>query len=226
MQRILGGRRHGTTDTMLTKHTASMVMNLLQTIPGGIAENGIALSVGTSMTKRETPKLRDYQESIVNEVLSLFEAGYRGVLTVLPTGMGKTVIAAAGIDRFLSGNQDYRVLVLSHRIELVRQAGLAIANATGRVVGYEYPGRQSEEWHRVVVGSKDSVRTDRRLTRLSQQRFDRIIIDEAHHSEARSYLTIVSRFPTAQFWGLTATPDRFDRRGLSCFDAATTPFTL
>jgi len=106
---------------------------------------------------------RDYQDRIVLEAEQLWEAGYRGVLTQMPTGTGKTRVGAVAIARYLARDPDVRVLWLAHRIELVRQAGLAIANTTGRVVGYEYPGRQSEEWHRVVVGSKDSVRTNRRL---------------------------------------------------------------
>jgi superfamily II DNA or RNA helicase len=40
--------------------------------------------------------------------------------------------------------------------------------------------------------------------------FDLIIVDEAHHSTANSYRTILNRFPAAKVLGVTATPIRLD----------------
>lgn len=167
---------------------------------------------------------RDYQDRIVKEAELHWWSGHRGVLTVMPTGTGKTRVASVGIARYLHGGGG-RVLWLAHRIELVNQARKSLSETTGRVVGMEVPGMQSDG-ESIVVASKDTIRTDGRLSRLRSQDFTLVAIDEAHHSVARTYSKVIETWPQACLWGLTATPDRLDKRGLSHFTAQTTPFTV
>ena len=42
-----------------------------------------------------------------------------------------------------------------------------------------------------------------------------VIIDEAHHAQARTYRMLWSKFPEAKFLGLTATPCRMGRTGFT-----------
>jgi ATP-dependent helicase IRC3 len=135
--------------------------------------------------------------------------------------VGKTRIATEVVRRF-SG----RVLWIAHRIELVQQAIESLTRELGEDVGVEAPDRYSSR-ERVVIASKDTVRTERRLDRLrSYKPFDLIVIDECHHSAAKSYLAVLNTFPKALRYGLTATPGRLDKRPLPCFDCQTEPYGI
>ena len=62
---------------------------------------------------RVGPKLRPYQTDILREIWRLIEAGTRRLLLPLPTGGGKTVIAASLVAHAVS--LGWRVLILAHR---------------------------------------------------------------------------------------------------------------
>jgi superfamily II DNA or RNA helicase len=101
-----------------------------------------------------------------------------------------------------------------------------LRDTTGEEIGCELPGRYSG-FERIVVASKDTIRTKARLERLKNfGQFDMIVIDECHHSEARTYKGIVNAYPNAVRYGLTATPGRLDRKHLSLFDEQTRPFGI
>ena len=44
--------------------------------------------------------------------------------------------------------------------------------------------------------------------------FDMIVIDEAHHSAAASWITVLEHFPFAKIVHMTATPFRSDRQAI------------
>src|SRR5699024_3754541 len=69
-------------------------------------------------------------------------------------------------------------------------------------------------WYRVVVGSVQTLMREKRLSQFDKDFFDCIIIDEAHHTIADSYLRILEHFDTANVLGVTATPDRGDMKNL------------
>src|SRR5699024_11466768 len=52
------------------------------------------------------------------------------------------------------------------------------------------------------------------LSQFDKYFFDCIIIDEAHHTIADSYLLILEHYDTANVLGVTATPDRGDMKNL------------
>ena len=56
-----------------------------------------------------------------------------------------------------------------------------------------------------------------RLQRFTSDHFRTVIVDEAHHTLAESYLRILNYFGKAKMLGVTATPDRGDRRSLGQF---------
>ena len=53
---------------------------------------------------------------------------------------------------------------------------------------------------------------DKWLTQFSDNFFDMIIVDEAHHSAAASWQKVIDRFPNAKVIHMTATPFRSDRQ--------------
>jgi superfamily II DNA or RNA helicase len=65
------------------------------------------------------PVLRDYQREAIDRVMGSFGAGVHRVLFQLPTGSGKTVIAADLIRRFEAEGK--RSLFIAPRRELIEQ---------------------------------------------------------------------------------------------------------
>lgn len=143
-------------------------------------------------------ELRPYQEEC-KEVLDATEEGSH--LVVLATGLGKTVV-------FTHLKRNGRVLILSHRDELVRQPEKYYEGECS--FGVEKASEHSDG-EEVVSASVQSLSRPSRLVRYSPDDFDTIIIDEAHHCAAKTYRQILDYFTGAKRKiGFTATPSRGD----------------
>lgn len=170
--------------------------------------------------------LRDYQERTVSALLSPPEGVTRS-LCVMATGGGKTVVFAALLDQLLKPGE--RGLVLAHREELLTQARDKIAFAAPTLhVEIEQAASRASRTHpqdtlfedrqrAVVVGSVQTMQ-GRRLESWERDAFSIVIIDEAHHALAESYLAILAHFNclpgSTRLVGVTATPGRTDGVGL------------
>lgn len=113
-----------------------------------------------------------------------------------------------------------RVLILAHRGELLDQAIDKLYKATGIRAGLEKAEQTSdvtldEMPYTVVVGSVQSMKSERRLARFKPNEFSLIVIDECHHALTGTYRAVIDHFPKARLLGVTATPDRGDLRSLS-----------
>lgn len=152
--------------------------------------------------------LRPYQQTAVDQLRASYAAGKRAPLFVLPTGGGKTfVFSHVANNATTRGN---RVCILVHRQELLFQASRSLS-AVGVQHGLIAPGHNQTQ-HPVQVASVQTL-----VRRLSRQRydFDLVIIDEAHHAAAGTWLKITQALPNARILGVTATPIRSDGQGLS-----------
>jgi superfamily II DNA or RNA helicase len=152
-------------------------------------------------------KLRDYQERDADRLREAMRSSRR-VLYVAPTGSGKTVLFAHVAHAAAAKGK--RVLVLLHRIELVKQtvakleafdvaAGLVTARCTERLDAG------------VIVAAVQTL--DRRQT--DPGRIDLVVVDEAHHAVASIWERVLGRFEGAHLLGVTATPERLDGKGLA-----------
>lgn len=169
--------------------------------------------------------LRPYQQQAVDAVISEWSDKDRTLL-VLPTGTGKTVVfSKITEERVRAGS---RVLILAHRGELLDQAADKLYKVTGLRCAVEKAEQTSlGSWFRVVVGSVQTLMREKRLSGFSQDYFDTIIIDEAHHCISDSYQTILNYFNKAKVLGVTATPDRGDMKNLgSVFESLAYEYTL
>lgn len=157
--------------------------------------------------------LRDYQrtgrDALRDAVVRLREAKRpQHVLLDLPTGGGKTTVAAAIIDGAVERGGD--VLFIAHRKELIDQCSARLDGAGvehGVLMG-KHP--RAAPWARVQVASVATLM--RRLEDLPRATL--IIIDEAHHARASTYSHILAKYPGVPVIGLTATPWRLDNCGL------------
>lgn len=157
--------------------------------------------------------LRPYQTQAYEAVLSQWQDGNRKTLLVLPTGTGKTIVFSAIIAEMVRRGK--RVLVLAHRGELLDQAADKLRRSTGLVCAVEKAESTSiDSWFRVTVGSVQTLMRPKRLEQFAPDHFGAIVIDEAHHCLSDSYQRVLEHFPEAVVLGVTATPDRSDRRNL------------
>jgi len=157
-----------------------------------------------------TIQLRPYQQQLINDIRLQYQMGRQSVLTVLPTGGGKTYIFSyIAHQSSIKGN---RVLILVHRAELLDQASSSL-RTMGVRHGLIQAGRSMDLSHAVQVASVQTLA--RRLHLLPRQFFQLMVVDEAHHTTAGTWAKVIEHFsPAAKLLGVTATPIRGDGRGL------------
>jgi len=171
-------------------------------------------------------ELRPYQQEAKDSIFQQWEDGIQNTLLVLPTGCGKTIVFAKVAEECV--RRGHRVLILAHRGELLDQAADKIGNSTGLGCATEKAEQSClGSWFRIVVGSVQSMMREKRLSQFSEDYFNTIIIDEAHHCISDSYQKVLQHFPNANVLGVTATPDRGDMKNLgSFFESLAYEYTL
>ena len=145
----------------------------------------------------------------------IFEAWtkYDSVMLQMPTGTGKTYLFTSLINDIINtyklAHKDIKILIVAHRTELLDQIS-ATLNKFGISHGFIQGAREQYLWKRVQIGSIMSLLTDKNYYNVCRQKFDYIIVDEAHHSLADTYIRLFGLFPNAKKLGVTATPWRLN----------------
>jgi DNA repair protein RadD len=152
--------------------------------------------------------LRPYQSDLVGRINDELRYFSKAPLVVLPTGGGKTFIAAqVTLDHVSEGKS---VWFIAHRQELIAQASRAFS-AFGIRHGILKAGTPADVSQRVQIAS---VQTLVRRLDDGYPPPDLIITDECHHATAKSYTRIFATYPNASLLGVTATPCRMNGAGL------------
>src|SRR5581483_7025296 len=158
---------------------------------------------------------RPYQDQASAAIRDGWVQGLRTQLLVLPTGTGKTIVFAREIGWEVS--HGHTVLVLAHREELLQQAADKLEAVNGLQAVVEKAERHAFYDDQVVVASVQTLCRDARLAMWPADHFSLIIVDEAHRTTAASYQKVLAHFTGARVLGVTATPDRGDRKNLGTF---------
>jgi superfamily II DNA or RNA helicase len=154
--------------------------------------------------------LRGYQMAAFDAIIKGF-GQYNKQLVIKPTGSGKTILLAKVAEHY----QPRKTLVIAHREELIDQAVDKIYRATGLVPEVEMGDRRASFDAPVVVASIQTLMRESRRSRWPRDHFGLIVVDEAHHVLADSYLNTLGYFDQfAYVLGVTATPDRGDKKNL------------
>jgi superfamily II DNA or RNA helicase len=186
---------------------------------------GPDILVATRARSAETLRPYPHQTAAWDALSRDFGGGVEAGLLVLPTGAGKTFVAA----RWLLANhvrEGGRVLWLAHRRSLLRQAArtfLAHADAAHprSPIGLLTISGDDARWpsvrpeHDAVFSSiQTAAREDRidfveAFLRMRETRTF-VVVDEAHHASAPGYYRLLSELRRlgAPLLGLTATPVR------------------
>lgn len=162
-------------------------------------------------------KPRPYQIEAIKAIHKSLKS-VDSALMVMATGLGKTfAFAMLALDFLPSG----RVMVLAHREELIFQAYQKLHDVTGIEPGVEMGNYHIQEQSQLVVSSIQTQIAGMdgrgRMTKFNPHEFSLIVIDEAHHSCAKSYRRVIDYYrqnPNTKILGVTATPDRADEEAL------------
>lgn len=170
-------------------------------------------------------QLRPYQDKCKHDIYSAWRNGARNVLSVNPTGSGKTVIFSDVIKEHGAAS-----CAIAHRQELVGQISLALARdeVRHRIIGPKSVVRSCVNIHMEDLGkSYHSPSANCAVAGVDTlvRRHDELgpwlksvslwVMDEAHHTlKKNKWGKAVKMFPNARGLGVTATPLRADGHGL------------
>jgi len=156
--------------------------------------------------------LRTYQAQALDAIGAAHARGVTRQLVVLPTGSGKTVVFSNLVSR-----RPGRSLILAHRDELIQQAAQKLRVVSGSLDIEIVKARQDDRDARAVVASVQTLAQPGRVERMGT--FSTVIVDEAHHAVAGTYMDILERLgcmgqsgPLTA--GFTATAGRSDKVAL------------
>jgi DNA repair protein RadD len=174
--------------------------------------------------------LRDPQRDAYQRCYEFFKAGKNKAIVQIPVGCGKTGLAsllplglAQGRALIIAPNLTiktglYDAMDITNRQKCFwRKAGVlsdAQMSSGPFVCSLETGNISVAQKSHIVITNIQQLATnvDKWLTQFPDKFFDMIIVDEAHHSAASSWQTVIDRFPEAKIIHLTATPFRSDRQ--------------
>lgn len=147
------------------------------------------------------------QEAFIVNLRAIMRGGEDRALLISATGTGKTYASAFAV-RELGFR---RVLFLVHRAQLAIQAKKSYERVFSRSVSMGIVGAGSHEYDcDFIFATVETLNRDEHLFRFERDAFDCIVLDEAHHSPARTYQKVMGYFTPRLFLGMTATPDKRD----------------
>jgi len=168
--------------------------------------------------------LRPYAAEAFERVCAAWEAGTRAILVEHPTGTGKARLATAFAQREVDAGR--RVLLLVDRDHLVANLVQQAWRTAGLALQVEQGQRKAYRLAPAVCASVQTLH-DARLSTWDPGAFDLVICDEAHHAVSPSWMAVLRYFGRARVLGLTATPDRSDRKSMGAlFGAIAHRFTV
>ena len=148
------------------------------------------------------------QRDALASIRQLRDEGQRRAIVISATGTGKTYLSAFDVREF----HPKRMLYVANRDTILKAA----RESYQRVLGCDeaelglLTGSSKQHDAKYVFASVDTLR--RHMEEWYEpDDFDYVLIDEAHHSGANNYRSVIDYFSEARFMlGMTATPERPD----------------
>jgi len=151
-------------------------------------------------------KLYDYQVNALQEIFERLKAippNYN-ILFQLPTGGGKTVIFSEIARRYIAQNNK-RVLILTHRIELARQTSTMLDEfkVRNKIINSEVKELEPEDDQMCFVAMVETLNNRFLDQKIEIKNLGLVIVDEAHYN---SFRKLFKYFENSNILGVTATP--------------------
>lgn len=174
------------------------------------------------------PGLRNAQVGGLYGVVSHFTVSKEPALVVMPTGTGKTAVLM--LTPFLRRSKRALIVTPSvlvrnqvaddfKNLTVLKRVGVLPQDAEGpKVFEQRKRVKAAADWDAmsrfdVVVATPNGISPDyETVPRPPEDLFDVLLIDEAHHSPAKTWKAILDCFPAAEKVLFTATPYRLDGR--------------
>ena len=150
------------------------------------------------------------QQQVLSALDFYRKSGHKKGVVILPTGTGKTYLSA-----FDTLNAQGRILFIVHKLDILSQSRESYEKiyTTAKLGLLTGETKENVNDSKVLFASKDTLRNC--FTDFKPNEFDYIVIDEVHHGQAPTYQSILNYFkPNVFMLGLTATPDRADRKDI------------
>ena len=148
------------------------------------------------------------QRDALASIRQLRDEGQRRAIVISATGTGKTYLSAFDVREF----HPKRMLYVANRDTILKAA----RESYQRVLGCDeaelglLTGSSKQHDAKYVFASVDTLRRHMEEWYESDD-FDYVLIDEAHHSGANNYRSVIDYFSEARFMlGMKATPERTD----------------
>ncbi len=165
---------------------------------------------GMSVTRNF--QLYEHQEISLQQINKSRLDGSSAFLVVFPTGTGKTKILMEDIKQQLKKNSGMNILCLAPRTKIVEQL-LKNIKLSLEEINLKKINVGADKSNQIIVQTYAWI--SRHYLEFTPDKFQYIAIDEAHHAVAPTLIKVIHYFNTQTLIGLTATPDRLDRKQLS-----------
>ncbi|WP_323597373.1 DEAD/DEAH box helicase [Aliarcobacter butzleri] len=145
------------------------------------------------------------QEKALEKLENLRKKDENKALIIAATGTGKTYLSAFDVKRFKAKT----ILFLVHRENILIKAKQSFEEILPQINSFGlYTGNKKEQDKNYLFSTIQTMSSN--FLEFSQDFFEYIIIDEAHHVASPSYKKILDYFKPKFLLGLTATSNRMD----------------
>ena len=159
-------------------------------------------------------KLKPYQRDAVDRIISTYEVGISKGLITLATGLGKTFVAGCFLRWLFEHHPNSNVLVLADKKELLLQFDKSIWTNLPKFIATHILHESEKPAFNEGVLLSTFQSLEGYLEKNPEIHFDIVIVDEAHHAAADTFVSTLEKIKPKYLLGLTATPFRKDQRSI------------
>lgn len=163
---------------------------------------------------KENRALKKYQVEALSGLQEAYSNGSTNGLICLATGLGKTFVAATFLRWLYEKYPEINVLVLANSKSLIEQFDRAIWSNLPKWIATHlvYDSEKPTFFEGVTLSTFQSFQDFHEKSNGFY--YDIVIIDEAHHAPANTYINVIKKLNPKFLLGLTATPFRKDERNV------------
>ena len=155
-------------------------------------------------------ELRTAQKLFLEKAEQTRKNGNKKGLLIFATGLGKSLSALS--DALRVAKKTEKILVLAHNQDLLKQLSVDFKKLDKkRKIGFMYKVKK-DLGANVIFGNVRTIKNY--LNSFKKDEFAYIIVDESHHTSAKTYKTILEYFTPKFLLGMTATPTRNDEKDI------------